>query len=200
MGTNASNISLESLRMTGATSANPIAINGAGSNNLININGVAMDAAYLGTNTLVQLNGVGTGCAIRNVTGYNNSSPTSAGNVSSAHPCILQNIATDTAFQGAQMQEFNAAGVPPVAALPATTAVGVNVANVYGNWARGERGFIMAQLTASGMAAGQALVVGAPAGMVIPGGTGWSSYWIIPGGPAAQLITIIIDHKKRLVT
>ena len=182
LGNNASNISLESLRFTGAIGSNPMVIQGLSNNNLIAIGGIACDATYLGANTIISLPS-GVGSSVRNVSAFNNANPSTAGNVS-APKAVIQNVTCDTAFQAAQKMAFTT--LPSSAVQSGTQTLFVSETS---NWGRGETGDIVIHFSASGMSVSQAIYIVVPTGMVIPTQMG-----LIFPGVAAQEIDMRIPY------
>lgn len=172
---NASAITVSEGKFKGASGA---AVGVVGSNNNAGIvcTGLDFDGTY--TNGVVLNGAAGAGCAIGPLTG-----PTAGDIFGVGRVMILRGVPVNSAALAALKQTLNPAD------LAATYAVGIAIATQAISFAKGERGWIIFSLPASGMtAATQRLDLAIPVGMVIPSGTGWASNYIYPSATGALVV------------
>lgn len=177
---NAANITIAACKFKAGTNS-PVGVVGTNNNANVVCEALDFDSTYTGG---VILNGAsGTGCSIRGITYAGSGDPFYV-----ARPVLINDVPVQTANGAGFKRQFNPAD------LAGTYAVGVAISSQTITFAKGETGWIVASLPCSGMNAGtQRFDLAFPAGMTLPGGTGWGATFNYPSA-ASALVALRVPY------
>jgi hypothetical protein len=173
---NASGISVYGHKFTNGPGT--VAVRAISNNNDIVVDGVDIDSTYSG-GVHIQGTGSGTRCEVRNV----KYAGTGEG-VIALKPIRMSNVPIATAYAIGLKRSFNPA------TLSGSYAVGAAIASLALNFVQGETGWIVVELSCTGMsstAGAQRLDIAVPAGMVLPSGTSWGAQFLYPEEPTGKI-------------
>ena len=144
----------------------------------LTFDGLTFDSTHIGG---VVINGAsGAGIAVKNITYHGTGTP------------VYSARAVEVDGNPIQDNSGGAAHISAYAHAQGSFAVGAAIASVAASYPKGTKGFIVGQLSCTGMNAGTQLFTVSPAtNMVIPNGSGWSGGYIYPSTDGGHVTVLI---------
>jgi hypothetical protein len=172
IGNNASGVTVRNHKFRNATAGgNNSAIRMTNNNYRCVVSGVDIDGTFEGGGVHV-LGANGTDCEVHNVSHAGGGEP-----IIVQRPVRMSGVPIATSYGGTVKQSFN------TGSIAGSYTVGSAIASLALNFPKGETGWIVVELSLTGMngaASAQRLDIAVPAGVVIPSGTGWGSQYLYP--------------------
>ncbi len=176
VGLTGGGISISDIKFDGGTIGTGVGVRLRGGNALIAIDNIQCGDPYNTYVNAVQV--IGTTSVIitcRNITYFGSSAAVYAESPVVYNGVLLSNAADFTSNSSCAPAQFNTSD------LVGNYTVGSNIASLTVSTAQGETGWIVVNISTTGMnASTQRLTVNTPSGVVVPNGSGWSAANIIP--------------------
>jgi hypothetical protein len=176
VGLDAAGISISDIKFDGGTISTGVGVRLRGGNALTSIDNIQCGNPYNTYVNAVQV--IGTTSVIiscRNITHFGSSAAVYAESPVLYNGVMLSNASDFTAAPSCAPARYNTAD------LAGSYATGVAVSSLVVSTAQGETGWIVVNISTTGMdASTQRLTVNVPTGVVVPSGSGWSAATIVP--------------------
>ena len=189
IGLDAGGVAISDIKFDGGTIGTGVGVRLRGGNALIAIDNIQCGNPYDTYVNAVQV--LGTTSVIitcRNITHFGSSAAVYAESPVVYNGVLLSNAADFTSNPACAPARYNTAD------LQGSYAVGANIASLTISTAQGETGWIVVNISATGMnATTQRLTVNTPTGIVVPNGTGWAANNIIPNA-VSGIISLRIPY------